>query len=177
VDGESQTRDFEIHMNPRAAASGVTMAELEERYRFASQIRDRVSQANEAAIEIRDLKEQVDDRIDRTDEASIEELAEMVREELTRVEEEIYQTQSQSPQDPLNFPIRINNRLAALLSLVEGSETRPTDQALEVYEVLSDALQTELQELQTIIQQDISRLNQLLREEGLPTINTGRLLS
>jgi len=177
VDGESQGREFEIHMNPRAAASGVTMADLEERYRFASQIRDRVSQANEAVLEIRDLKEQVDDRLERTDEASVEELAQMVRERLTRVEEAVYQTQSRSAQDPLNFPIRINNRLAALLSLVEGSENRPTNQSYEVYEVLSEELEVQLQELEVIIRDDVSRLNQLLREEGLPTINTRRLLS
>lgn len=177
VDGESQTRDFEIHMNPRAEDEGVTLADLEERFRFASQLRDRVSEANEAVIRIRDLRDEVDDRGDRTERPSTEELAELVRERLTAVEEEIYQTRSESAQDPLNYPIRLNNKLAALLNLVEGSEYRPTDQSYDVYEVLSDELQDQLDELQRIIQEDIARLNQLLQEEGLPTISTGRLVS
>ncbi len=177
VDGESQTRDFTIEMNPRAIAAGVTMADLVERYEFAQQLRDRVSVANEAVIRIRDLKGQVDDRLEDTDNTEIEETGEAVNERLTGVEEEIYQTQSESSQDPLNFPIRLNNKLAALLNQVEGAENQPTDQMYDVYEVLSDELQMELDQLQLIIRQDVARLNQLLRAEGLPPIDAERLIS
>ena len=77
----------------------------------------------------------------------------------------------------VNFPIRLNNKLAALLNQVEGSETRPTDQSYDVYEKLSTELDVELQRLTIIIQQDVSRLNDLLRELGLPPINVERLIT
>ncbi len=177
VDGESQTRDFEIRMNPRSVEEGVTMADLEQRFEFAMQLRDRVSEANDAVIQIRDLQTEIQDRMNRTERPSTEELAQLIRESLAEVEEAIYQTRSRSGQDPLNYPIRLNNKLAALLNLVEGSENRPTDQSYDVYEVLSEELQVELDDLTVIIEEDIARLNQLLQEEGLPTINAGRLVS
>ncbi|MEJ2540311.1 MAG: glycosyl hydrolase, partial [Gemmatimonadota bacterium] len=177
VDGETMEQDFEIRMNPRAVEDGVTLADLEERFRFATELRDRVSQANEAVIRIRDLKGEVDDRLERSDNGELEALGEEVNTKLTDVEGEIYQFRSQSNQDPLNFPIKINNKLAALLNQVEGSETRPTDQSYEVYEQLSGELDTEMERLQIIIQQDVRRLNDLLRDLGLPPIDTERLIT
>lgn len=93
------------------------------------------------------------------------------------VEGEIYQVQNQSNQDPLNYPIKLNNKIAALQNAVEGAETRPTDQSYEVFETLSTQLQDELDQLELIIQQDIARLNERLRELGLDPIDTERLIT
>ena len=60
---------------------------------------------------------------------------------------------------------------------MEGAETGPTDQSYEVFETLSDQLQTELGQLELIIQQDIARLNERLRELGLDPIDTERLIT
>ena len=177
VDGTTQSQDFEIKMNPRAVADGVTVADLEERFRFATELRDRVTQANEAVIRIRDLKGEVDDRLERSDNGELEALGGEVNTKLTDVEGEIYQYRSQSNQDPLNFPIKINNKLAALLNQVEGSETRPTDQSYQVYEQLSTELDNEMERLQIIIQQDVRRLNDLLRELGMDPIDIERLIT
>ncbi len=177
VDGESQTRDFEVHMNPRAAASGVTLAHLRQRYELAERIRDRVTEANEAVIRIRNIKSQVDDRLEESDNAQLESLGGTVKDRLGGVESEIYQVQNQSNQDPLNYPIKLNNKIAALLNQVEGAESRPTDQSYEVFDMLSGQLDVELQQMRLIIQQDVARLNELLRELGLDPIDTDRLIT
>lgn len=177
VDGESRTQDFEILMNPRAAASGVTLADLQERFEFATEIRDRVTDANEAVIRIRNIKAQVDERLEASDNAELETLGMTVNDRLGGVESEIYQVRNRSNQDPLNYPIMLNNKIAALLNLVEGAEDQPTDQAYEVYEFLSEQLGEELQQMQLVIQQDVARLNELLRELGLDPIDTERLIT
>ncbi|MEQ8330727.1 MAG: hypothetical protein RH859_09720 [Longimicrobiales bacterium] len=177
VDGESRTQDFEILMNPRAAASGVTLADLQERFEFAAEIRDRVTDANEAVIRIRNIKAQVDERLEASDNAELETLGMTVNDRLGGVESEIYQVRNRSNQDPLNYPIMLNNKIAALLNLVEGAEDQPTDQAYEVYEFLSEQLGEELQQMQLVIQQDVARLNELLRELGLDPIDTERLIT
>ena len=176
VDGESQTRDFDVLMNPRAAAEGVTVADLQRRHELALAIRDRVSEANEAVLRIRDIEEQVQDRLERSDDSQLESLAGTVQERLDGVEGEIYQVRNRSNQDPLNYPIKLNNKLAALLSLVEGGDYRPTDQSYDVFEELSTALEGELEQMRLIIQQDLARLNELLRELGLEPIDTERRL-
>jgi photosystem II stability/assembly factor-like uncharacterized protein len=177
VDGESMTQDFEVEMNPRAVAQGVTMADLQERFDFAIQIRDRVTEANEAVLRIRSIESQIGERLEESDNAELQSLAQTAQERMDGVEGEIYQVQNQSNQDPLNFPIKLNNKIAALQNLVEGFEGRPTDQSYEVFETLSGQLDTELQQLDLIIQQDIARLNELLRELGLDPIDTERLIT
>jgi hypothetical protein len=177
VDGESMTQDFEIKLNPRAVAQGVTVADLRARFDFAIRIRDRVTDANEAVLRIRSIKSQIDDRLGQNDNAELQELGGTVASRLGGVEGEIYQVQNQSNQDPLNYPIKLNNKIAALQNLVEGAESRPTDQSFEVFDVLSGQLDTELEQMNLIIQQDLARLNELLRELGLDPIDAERLIT
>jgi photosystem II stability/assembly factor-like uncharacterized protein len=177
VDGEAQSQDFEIKMNPRAIVDGVTFADLEERFEFSLRIRDRVTDANEAVMRIRSIKEQIGERLTESDNAELASLAGTVDDRLGGVEGEVYQVQNRSNQDPLNYPIKLNNKIAALQNLVEGAETRPTDQSYEVFETLSGQLETELEQMNLIIQQDLARLNELLRELGLDPIDTERLIT
>jgi hypothetical protein len=177
VDGETQTRDFEIKMNPRASAAGITLADLQERFDFTVRIRDRVTEAHEAVLRIRSIKGQIDERLEESDNSELASLGATVNERLDGVEGEIYQVRNRSNQDPLNYPIKLNNKIAALQNLVQGPESRPTDQSYQVFEVLSSALELELEQMTLIIQQDLARLNELLRELGLEPIDTGRLIT
>ncbi|HSG47419.1 MAG TPA: hypothetical protein VLA43_06395, partial [Longimicrobiales bacterium] len=94
VDGATFEQDFEIKMNPRAVADGVTMADLEERFRFATELRDRVSEANQAVVQIRGIKGQVDDRLEANDNSELQTTGTEVNTKLTDVEGEIYQWRS-----------------------------------------------------------------------------------
>jgi len=177
VDGESMTQDFEIKMNPRAVADGVTVTDLKDRFDFAIRIRDRVSDANEAVLRMRSIKAQINDRIQEDENAQLAQLDEAVSDRLSEVEGEVYQVQNRSNQDPLNYPIKLNNKIAALQNLVEGAETRPTEQSYTVFENLSGQLEGELEQMNLVIQQDLARLNELLRELGLEPIDTDRLIT
>ena len=74
-----------------------------------------MSEANEAVIKIRDLKKQTADRLTKSQDAALKTAADAFSKHVSDVEEAIYQVRNQSGQDPLNFPIKINNRLATLL--------------------------------------------------------------
>ena len=121
--GAPLTRDFEILINPNL--EGVTVADLRARFELAIEIRDRVSEANEAVIKVRDIKGQIDERLEQTDDEEVEVQAEVVDDNLSVVEAEIYQVRNQSNQDPLNFPIKLNNKLAALLGWSRVRKTGP----------------------------------------------------
>ena len=174
VDGESQTQSFDIGIDPRMET--VTIAQLRERFELALRIRDRVSAANEAVIEIRRIKGDVDDRLEQTDDNAIHDQGGLVNANLSGVEEEIYQVRNQSGQDPLNYPIKLNNKLASLMGVVERGEAAPTEQSFQVFESLSGMLQTELIRMNTIIDQDLRRLNELLSEAGLDPIEIKDLI-
>ncbi len=177
VDGDVLEQDFRLEMNPRVAAAGVTVADLEERFRFSMEIRDRVTEANEAVIRIRAIEEQIAARLEEADSEELAALAGEVGGALDAVEGEIYQVRNRSGQDPLNFPIKLNNKLAALLGHVSGAENRPTEQSYAVFEKLSGELDVQLEQLSIVLRQDIGRLNEMLRSMGLDAIETENLIT
>ena len=159
VDGNApQTQSFRLQMDPRHPQ--VTMAELQAQFELATQVRDRTSAANEAVIRIREIKTQIDDRTKQGNDAKLTEAANKLKQSLSAVEEELYQVRLQSNQDPLNYPIKLNNKLAALLGAVEGVEGRPTAQSYEVFRELSGRLDQQLQRLSQIISTEVPRFNE-----------------
>jgi photosystem II stability/assembly factor-like uncharacterized protein len=161
-----QQQAFELKLDPRRPH--VTMADLQAQYELATRVRDATSAANEGVITIRDVKTQVDDRIGK--DASVRTQGEALTGKLGGVEEQLYQVRNRSNQDPLNYPIRLNNRIAALMGHVEGVEGRPTRQSYQVFEQLNEELRVQLQSLRRILDTDLNEFNSLLRSKGLEPI-------
>ena len=168
VDGQTQTQPFEVGLDPRL--EDVPLADLQRRYDLATQIRDRVTDANEAVVQIREVKAQVDSLLTQTDDPRITEGANQLMERLTAVEQEVYQIRNRSNQDPLNFPIKLNNKLAALLGMVEGAEAAPTEQSYAVFEELSGQLNQQLEALDLILDRQLAEFNTQLREARMTEI-------
>jgi len=80
---------------------------------------------------------------------------------LNKIEDDLYQVRNRSGQDPLNFPIRLNNRLAALQRSVESGDARPTAAAYVVFKELSAELDRELALLDTVTRTELARVNAL----------------
>ena len=138
VDGTVVSSQVRLKKDPRVEA---TEAELVEQYQFQRKIADRVQQANDAVAEIRKLRTTLLEKKDPSPAESARIAA------LTEVEEAIYQTKVKSGQDPLNYPIRLNNKLAALFNIVGSGEWKPTRQSYQVYDQLSRQLQVQLDRL------------------------------
>jgi hypothetical protein len=79
------------------------------------------------------------------------------------VEEEIYQVRNQSGQDPLNFPIRTNNRLASLLRVANSGEGRPTGNVEPIFNDLIAELRAETDRLEKVIGSQVGPFNQMLQ--------------
>jgi hypothetical protein len=82
----------------------------------------------------------------------------------------LYQTKNQSSQDPLNYPIRLNNKLAALAGVVAASDAPPTDQAYAVYEDLAARVNAQLQKLGEVMSVDLPSFNKLVRDQDIPAV-------
>jgi photosystem II stability/assembly factor-like uncharacterized protein len=175
ANGDTQSRSFQVKLDPRDEP--VTIAQLQAQLDMALEVRDKVTQANQAVIDIRSIKGEVDDREGRTTNAEIHAQGDVVKGKLGDVESQIYQVKNESRQDPLNFPIKINNKLAALMNGVSQGDFPPTEQSHKVFERLDGLLAQEMTRLQLIIDQDLARLNELLREEGLDPITIRRIIS
>ena len=89
---------------------------------------------------------------------------------LSAVEGEIYQVKNRSSQDPLNYPIKLNNKIAALQGVIESADARPTDPSREVFKMLSDRLDAQLGKMDAIIKTDLPKLVALLQKQKLDAV-------
>jgi len=171
VGERSTTRAFRYVPDPRVRTSA---ADYAAQFDFLVRVRDRLSEANRAVVRIRDLKTQLDQVTQRaagqSGEQAIRAQADTLRRRLSAVEEEIYQVRNRSSQDPLNYPIKLNNRIAALAGVAASADARPTDQAVEVFGILSGLLQAQLDRLEQIVQTDVPAFNQLVRDSNVPAL-------
>jgi len=83
----------------------------------------------------------------------------------------VYQVRNRSSQDPLNYPIRLNNKIAALMGIIESADNRPTDQTYEVFKELSAELEKQLQQLQSTEKSELTRLNAALKREKVAPVD------
>jgi photosystem II stability/assembly factor-like uncharacterized protein len=167
VDGQAQTQPLTVKKHPYHDA---TEADMQAQFDLASQIRDKVNEANDAVIQIRRIKQQVDDRLKKKDDADLRAIANRLTRELTVVEEEVYQVRNQSNQDPLNFPIKINNRLASLLRVVETGDGRPTSNTGAIFNDIKGELKAQTDRLQQVLTTDLPTFNRLAQRMGLEPV-------
>ncbi|HXR96919.1 MAG TPA: hypothetical protein VN709_03665 [Terriglobales bacterium] len=146
VDGQSQTVPFHVLHNPHSPA---TQADLQAQFDLDEKVVDAESRANQAVIDARTLRDKVRAAIAAN--PALKSAGEPVIADLTDVEETIYQPLSHASEDPLNFPIKINNRIGHLMGVIEGSyDARPTDQTYTVFAELDKELDAALAKFQQV---------------------------
>jgi hypothetical protein len=158
---------FEVKLDPRASASP---ADYLAQFEFVAECRDLLSRTHREIVRIREFRAQLETLKSRFEEVAADEsstalLAEIatIDGQITAIEEALYQTNNESRQDPLNFPIRLNDKLTGVMSLVASSDAPPTTQALVVKAELSAAIARELDALQAVWDTRLPALNDSIR--------------
>jgi photosystem II stability/assembly factor-like uncharacterized protein len=167
ANGQSQIQPLVVKLDPR---EHVTQAQLQEQFKLACQVRDQVSQADEIVIKIRRIRKDAKDRADKAKDASIASAGASLRDKLSTIEEEIYQVRNRANEDPLNFPIKLNNQIAALARTIETGDNPPTAQAYEVFRILSGRLESVQSKFDDVLKVDLGQFNQLLSSHSLAEI-------
>ncbi|HUK62706.1 MAG TPA: glycosyl hydrolase [Dongiaceae bacterium] len=172
VGGKSQTRRFQVRKDPRLST---TAADYQKRFDLHLEIRDKLSQTHDAITRLRDVRAQLGAVAERArmaapGDTAIPAAARTLSGRLTKVEEALYQTKNKSSQDPLNYPIRLNNKLSLLTDVVDAADAAPTEQSEEVYAELVGQIDVELAKLDKLLGTDLAAFNQLVREKELPAV-------
>jgi hypothetical protein len=168
ADGYTQTEDLIVTRNPLYGASD---ADLRAQTALALQIRDKVSEANNAVITIRDLKSQIADRLSKSQDAKLKAAGDKLSANLSAVEGEIYQVKNQAGQDPLNYPIKINNRLMSLLTgVVESGEGKPVGKVPEIFTDLKGELKVLTDRMNAVIATGVPSFNSAAKGAGVEAI-------
>lgn len=166
------TERFTVKADPRI--THMTSADYQHQFRFAMQVRDKTSQAHEAVIRVRQLRDEVNDRLSRMQDRELRSVLDAFVAAIGAIEREIYETRLQAPEDQLNFGLKINNDLSSLLVDVESGDAVPTAQQRAVFADLSNQLGSKLTALDAIIKRDLPLVNAGLKRAALPAITAPR---
>jgi photosystem II stability/assembly factor-like uncharacterized protein len=169
ANGQTVTQPIKVKKDPRL--TNVSQADLEEQFKVAMQVQDEVSDADDMVILIRKVKDQAKERGEKSKDPSVQSASASLRDKLSTIEEDIYQVRNRSGQDPLNFPIKLNNQSAALERVIETGDAKPTDQSYLVLKELSERLAVIKARLDEAMKKDLAHFNQLLEEKKLPKIS------
>ncbi len=171
VGKDSIEQPFTILADPRSPS---TQEDYQAQFDFINDINKKVTEAHEAIIEIRDIKNQLNNYAERLKEKEdvkdvVSKAKELVK-SLTEIEKTLYQTKNRSGQDPLNFPIKLTNKLAHLNSLVGMGNFRPNKQDIEVKKELEGLIQEQLNLFEEIKEKDITAFNELMKTKGVDAV-------
>ncbi|SPE41272.1 conserved exported hypothetical protein [Candidatus Sulfopaludibacter sp. SbA3] len=168
ANGKTMTQQFEVQKDPRL--DNVTIADLSEQFTLAMKINNDVTGANEIVILVRELKRQMDAALKANQDAALKTTLDQFRDKLSVIEEDVYQVRNRSGQDPLNFPIKLNNKIAALGSTVQHGDGKPTASSYEVYDLLHKRLLEEQAKLDALLKSDLPGANRALTDRKLPAL-------
>ena len=161
---QEKVQEFKILKDPRSTA---TEKDLKEQFDFLQSLVEKISKTHNAIEDLRTTKSQITEVLDQIAKVEgaeeVKELGEEIKKDLTEVEERLYQTKNRSSQDPLNFPIRLNNKLAHLNSLMAVGDFSPTDSALKFRDEITKEIDEELEKLREVYSEKVPEFNQMVK--------------
>jgi hypothetical protein len=171
VDGKKSSIDFIVLPDPRLKN---TQEDYKKQLDYLLKVRDKVSEANQAILDIRTIKKDLIYIKEKLGNQSLYKdlliQAEELEREITKIENQIHQTKNIARQDALNYGIKVNNRLAFLLADQQLGDFPPTDQAEEVYDVLAKELDGYLNQLKPLIKSGVETLNAEAQKRQIPLL-------
>jgi photosystem II stability/assembly factor-like uncharacterized protein len=165
--GVAQTQPLSLKLDPR---EHVTLPELRQQFDLAIKLRDQVSLCDEMVIAIRKLNREAQEEAAKSKDDAVISAGARLRDKLSTIEEEIYQVRNRANEDPLNFPIKLNNQIAALARTVETGDNPPTAQDYQVFDLLTGRLDAVKSKFDQAMKLDIGQFNNVLTEHKLAAI-------
>ena len=160
INGTTQSQDFKIVPDPRAE---VSVAQMQEQYDFINGVNQTVDKAHQSIKKIRSINSKLSAFVkqygDDEKVSGLVEKAKALKESFSTVEKALYQTQNRSGQDPLNFPIRLTNKLAHVNSLVGRDDFPPTVQDKAVAAELTQKINEQLEDFDALVDQEMKEFN------------------
>lgn len=170
TDKDSTEGDFIIKANP---VYKLSQQDYEDQFNFLITVRDKFNDIQKAIKNIRDIRKQIGDFTDKQGgdlAKEIKQQADTINKQMTAIEEALHQTKAKSGQDVLNFPIRLDDKISGLYDFASSGNAAPAKQVKDAFAELSAQANVQLDKLKIIIDTELVKLNQLIRDKALPVI-------
>ena len=160
IDGEVYKKEFNILANPNSESDTIGM---QKQFDFITAINFTINNAHKSIKKIKAIDRQLlafqNQYKDNNRVAELNKKAKQLSEEFSKIEKALYQTQNKSGQDPLNFPIKLTNKLGHLNSLVGMGDFPPTEQDIAVKDELTLKINLELEKFNILVSTKIKEFN------------------
>jgi chromosome segregation ATPase len=136
---------------------------MQKQFDFVNSVNQTLDEAHQAIKNIRSINKKLsafETNYGNLNEAkAILKTATDLKNEFSEIEKALYQTQNKSNQDPLNFPIRLTNKLGHINNLVMSSDFPPTDQDSEVSKLLTNQIKEQMKRYNKLVKEDLESFN------------------
>ena len=171
VNDTTLNSDFNIIKNPLSEASE---NDMKAQFDFINDINAKMTEIHKALKNVKKVRSQVGllkkSIKDKKTHKDLIGFADKLVKDMTVIEETLYQTKSKSGQDPLNFPIRLNNKLGHLNSLTRIGNYAPTQQAIDFKNEITKDIDLELAKLYSLFDKNVKELNQKVKDSNIDLI-------
>ncbi|MBS1561566.1 MAG: glycosyl hydrolase [Bacteroidetes bacterium] len=170
---DTQRVSFEIKKDPRL---DVADADLVAQERFLRDVTRTLSDVHKAIKRMRDVRAQVNAAVGRTshlDSSKTKEIAALsktINDTLQHIEDSMVQTKAKAGQDLLNYPVKLNNKIASLSEVASSADTRPTQQTLDLYAELASQAAAKIAAIKSIESDHVRRFNEQISALSLPAV-------
>ena len=96
----------------------------------------------------------------------------VLRKKMDAVEAELIEVKAKSSEDMCNYPTKLHNQVAWLMSSIGGGDSAPTAAEHEFYEEKGREAEAQNSAWKKLLQEDVAALNQKIRGEGIPVIQS-----
>jgi photosystem II stability/assembly factor-like uncharacterized protein len=168
---DTLVRRFAVAADPRAPS---TTAELLQQFTLALAVRDRINDVVAGAHQIEDLQSQLDQRTaqskDQPYAKRVSDAVKPLRDKLEAIRAELYEVGCHADECTLDQPVKLYNILITINSQVQTGDYAPTKQHGEMVTDFSKKVADQLSKLGQLENTDLSALNKLLGEVGMPAV-------
>ena len=168
VNDKEQSQNFTILADPRAES---TVEEMKKQFNFISDVNETIDKAHKSIKKIRNISKQLKSfQKQYENDEKVKDLldkAKSLEEKLSDIEKELYQTQNKSGQDPLNFPIKLTNKLGHLNALVGMGDFAPTEQDVAVKNELTQKIEKQLTAFNKLLDEEVAAFNNAFNSNNL----------
>lgn len=139
VDGKTQTQPLVIAPDPRGLASA---ADLQAQFDLHKQINAELTTVHDTVLDIRTERAALEAK--KASDPALASRIDAANAKMTAIEEELIQPRAHASEDALNYPVKLNNMIAALGSLVDSGDFAPTTQQIEEFTKLKSEADTQI---------------------------------
>ncbi len=166
---------FEIVKDPRIQT---TDAEFKEQLTLALKIRDKLSETHQTVNDLRKIRQQINTYMgsleDTTVSNKLKKITKPILDTLSRIEDKLVQHRAKAFQDLLNYPIKLNDKLAGIGNAVRSADAPPTKQSYEAYDNIVVLVDKEITSFKTILNEKIPELNKAIMLQQTPIIKLSK---